>query len=293
MLKRLISIPLLVTSSDEGFEWSTMDSIRITQTIHEKKLSSIEMGSTSIDAKMQLPDLHPKDGILRKGDLIWIPDEDEKMQLRICVIGHTGPAGHRGYEITLSRIKEVFTWRLMKEEMRPFTQKGIHCLSTTKGLKDPRLFGPSLHGTNSNNLLLFDFLQMGPGSNGFKYILMIRDDFSSYSWFLPFDAANAENAADALLEWCTTFSVPNGLMSDGRTNFCNETVRMLVKSLQVPHHFTLPCTAWSNGGIERLGKQILRIFRAALAELQLQFTEWPSLVPVLESALNKSPSPQR
>eukprot|EP00171_Calliarthron_tuberculosum_P004347 IDg4347t1 len=37
---------------------------------------------------------------------------------------------------------------------------------------------------------------------GPKYLLLLRDDLSSYVWLFPFAAANAENAAEAILE-CT------------------------------------------------------------------------------------------
>ena len=73
----------------------------------------------------------------------------------------------------------------------------------------------------------------------------------------------------------------------------NETVRLLTKGLKVPHHFTLPYTPWSNGSIERLGKELLRVFRSVISELRMRFEEWPDLVPLVQSAINNAPSPQR
>ncbi len=35
------------------------------------------------------------------------------------------------------------------------------------------------------------------------------------------------------------------------------------------------------------------MFRAVLSELKMRPSEWPDLVPVLQSALNSAPSPQR
>ena len=122
---------------------------------------------------------------------------------------------------------------------------------------------------------------------------MLRDDHSDYKWFFPFSDTLAENAAIAIIDWCAAFGVPNGLMSDGPTHFRNETVRLVCKGLKVPHHFTLPNTPWSNGAVERLGKELIRVFRAALSELQLDLKEWPDLLPVVQSVLNNSPSPQR
>ena len=294
VLRRLVFVPPLVSSTYEDFEWPSITNIRNSQIKLKKKLDNAPLSPDNIDLKHRMIDLKLIDGVLRdKHNLIWIPDDDDDLQLRICIIGHTGPAGHRGIDTTRTNISSIFTWKTLQDDVKTFVNSCIHCLSTTKGIREPRPFGPALHGTAPNDLIQFDYIEMGPSTTGMKYILMMRDDFSSYSWFLPFGNANSENAADALLEWATTFTIPNGLMSDGGTHFRNETVRMLTKSLPVPHHFTLPYTPWSNGGVERLGREILRIFRATLSELRKPFNEWPALVPILQSSLNNSPSQQR
>lgn len=83
------------------------------------------------------------------------------------------------------------------------------------------------------------------------------------------------------------------LMSDGPTHFRNETVRLVAKGLKVPHHFTVPYCPWSNGAVERLSRELLRVFRAVTSELQMAFTEWRDILPLVQSALNNAPSPQR
>lgn len=122
---------------------------------------------------------------------------------------------------------------------------------------------------------------------------MLRDDHSDYKWFFNFPNTDAENAAHAIIDWCAAFGVPNGMMSDGPTHFKNETLRSVSKGLKVPHHFTLPYTPWSNGAVERLGKELLRIFRSVISELGMNFEEWTDLVPLVQSALNQAPAPQR
>lgn len=96
---------------------------------------------------------------------------------------------------------------------------------------------------------------------------MLRDDLSDCKWFLAIPDTGAENAASALIDWSAVFGTRKGLMSDGPTHFCNETVRLFSKGLKVPHHFTLPNFPWSNGVVERLGKEALKKFRALILEL--------------------------
>jgi hypothetical protein len=37
---------------------------------------------------------------------IWIPTNAVSMQVRLCVIAHCGPGGHRGHQLTLSAIQD-------------------------------------------------------------------------------------------------------------------------------------------------------------------------------------------
>ena len=278
-LRRLVHIPPLVTSSEEETTWPTVQEIIEIQKRHRSSLPQ-----TIIE----------KNGIYITSDnAISIPPDENLLQLRICIIAHCGAAGHRGFKNTMLSIKDHFFWKEMEEDVKRFVASCIHCVATTRGNREPRPFGPAVHGTSANDLIQFDFLEIGPSATGMKYILMIRDDLSSYSWLILFAKENAKNASDGLFEWCTTFSTPKALMSDGGSHFRNDTVRLLTKALRVPHDFTLPYTSWSNGAVERLGREVLRVFRATLSELRLPSKKWPALVPVLQSAINISRSSSR
>lgn len=82
-------------------------------------------------------------------------------------------------------------------------------------------------------------------------------------------------------------------MSYGPTHFRNETIRLVSKALATPHHFTLPYCPWSNGPVKRLGRELLLVLRETLSELQMDNNEWPDLIPIVQSVLDNSPSPQR
>lgn len=79
------------------------------------------------------------------------------------------------------------------------------------------------------------------------------------------ETTSPETAANSLLDWSAAFGVPLQLMADGPTHFKKETIRLLTKGLSTPHHFTIPYCPWSNGAIERLGKEILQVARAVLS----------------------------
>lgn len=58
---------------------------------------------------------------------------------------------------------------------------------------------------------------------------MLRDDHSGYNWFYHTTSTAAEKAVHDIIDWCVAFGDPNGFISDGPTNFKNETLRLLAK----------------------------------------------------------------
>lgn len=49
------------------------------------------------------------------------------------------------------------------------------------------------------------------------------------------------------------------LIFDGPTHVKNENLPLFCKNLKVTNHVSLPCSPWSNGVVERLGKELLRV----------------------------------
>lgn len=60
-----------------------------------------------------------------------------------------------------------------------------------------------------------------------------------------------------------------------------------------PIHFTKPYIPRSNGAIERLRKEVIRVALTFLSELKLRIVSWIALQPIFQSILNNSPSTQR
>lgn len=278
-IRRLVKIPVLPSSSDEDFAWPTASEISKEQEKHGNKRPEF---------------LTQSDGLWKNPIAsIWIPEQSDDLHLRLCVIAHTSSSGHRAHSSTEKILRKSFFWSTLSADVRTFVHSCIHCLCTSGGGKVPRPFGPSVHGTNPNSLLQFDYIEIAPSTTEEKYVLMLRDDRFDYKWVFSFTDTKAQNAATAIIDWLAAFGVPKGLMSDGPTHFKNETIRLLNKQLKVPHHFTLPYSPWSSGAIERLGKELLKVFRPITSDLQIRSEEWPDLLPVVQSVLNNSPSSQR
>lgn len=70
-----------------------------------------------------------QNGLRTKNGNIWIPEQDSELQLKVLVIGHGGPGGHRAWKATVSILKETYYWENMALDCEEFVRKYIQCLA--------------------------------------------------------------------------------------------------------------------------------------------------------------------
>lgn len=180
-------MPVLSSSSADDFIWPTHDELVSTQAAHD----ALRPVDVSRDA----------DGLYKNHfGAVWIPDVSEDLQLRLCVIAHTGSSRHRAATATEHALRQHFFWSTISEDIKPFVCSCIHYLSTVGGGKIPRPFGPAVHGTAPINLLQFDYIEIAAATSAEKYILMLQDGYSNFCWLFAFPDTDAENAARAIID---------------------------------------------------------------------------------------------
>ncbi len=79
--------------------------------------------------------------------------------------------------------------------------------------KIPRPLSTGVHGIRPNYVIHFDYLFMGLGQEDMKYVLVIMDDVSFYTWLCPSPTADAEHTASELTRWIRTFTLLNTWVS--------------------------------------------------------------------------------
>jgi len=93
---------------------------------------------------------------------------------------HTGIAGHCGYRATQLTIAKYFYWTSILKDVETFVRSCLHWLSTASVDTVPRPLGHALNAESPNQMVHFDYCYVMRGEDDFKYVLIVKDDFSGY-----------------------------------------------------------------------------------------------------------------
>jgi transposase InsO family protein len=119
-----------------------------------------------------------------------------------------------------------------------------------------------MHTSKPNEFLHFDFCYIGQGEQGYTYLLILKDDYSGYVRLAPTIAVSAEEMSHALLRWFADFGVVSVWVSDRGNHFKSAVVQHLQRHIKSRHHYTLAYFPWSNGMVEVVWREILRVMAA-------------------------------
>ena len=122
-----------------------------------------------------------------------------------------------------------------------------------------------------------------------SYILVLKDDFSSFIWLYLFDKTDAENTVQAIMNWIMLFGAPLIHVSDRGSHFRNEVVRRLNQIMHTNIHYVHAHFSWANGTSENANKQIRKLMRAMCSETKANANKQALkyLVPVINYSLNR------
>ena len=125
-----------------------------------------------------------------------------------------------------------------------------------------------------------------------QYVLLIRDDLSSFVWTCACKAANGEFAAEMLAKWVANFGTMAWIVSDQGSHFHNAVHADLIEKFKTKKHFTVAYSPWANGTVERVNREVLRATKSLLSEWKLAPQDWPADIDCVQSVLNQSPLPR-
>ena len=96
---------------------------------------------------------------------------------------------------------------------------------------------------------------------GDRYLLVIKDDFSSLCELVPQSSTDAGPTAKALLQRVARYGLMSTIVTDGPPHFKNFLIKTLTKTLRIEHHIVMSYSPWANGGIKRHNRECFKNFR--------------------------------
>jgi transposase InsO family protein len=173
------------------------------------------------------------------------------------------------------------TTKGMRKDIKVFVGWCFNCIASAPNETTPRPRGEALHATKPNKVIHFDYLYMRSSVDDSKYVLIVKDDYSSYAWLMQCKKADTDSTAAVLTEWFAAFGVAQQWVSDQGSHFKNTVMADIQKQLGTNHHFTTAYSPWANGTVEAFCKQTIRAAKAMLSEMHLAPQEWPCVLPAI------------
>lgn len=192
-----------------------------------------------------------------------------------------------GFHLTMQRLKgKGRIWPGMRLHVKKFLSQCPTCQSLRVINLAIRALPYVTAALNPMERISIDTVGPLPkSSRGYEYILVIIDNFSRFVELYPLMSVGAGEAAERLLEYTSRYGQPLQILSDGGTQFLNETVKALCNLMKVDSIVATPYSKQENGMVERANKEVLRHLRAFIADSKV-LESWPLALPLVQRIMN-------
>ena len=132
----------------------------------------------------------------------------------------------------------------MLYDIQSLVKRCQHCKTAKGSYTDPEPTQGSIVVDNPMDLLLVDFMKLGPSKNGKVNALVITDTFSKFCVAVVTPNQKVKMVAKVLIDkWFYTYRIPACIHSDQGKSFLNHLMEQLCKLYiihsQPPHCITL------------------------------------------------------
>ena len=193
---------------------------------------------------------------------------------------HNAIVGHNGVDRTPTRLFSLNqVWKNMKQHVRSSIRNCPCCqkMSAVDAKISAAHFLTSTHA-------IFDTLNIdyvGPFPDE-RYILVIIDAFSRWTEMFWCKDANAESAAESLLQHFGRFGWSNMIRSDCGSHFANDLIKAFLDITGTPHILTLASSSQENPIVERVNKEVNRHLKV------LALVHYAKCIPFVQRIINIS-----
>lgn len=131
-----------------------------------------------------------------------------------------------------------------------------------------------------------DLVEMNKSKSGNKYLIVVVDDFTRFTWLRATPRKDAETVTSQIINIGSEFGFPSMIKTDQGTEFDNVMMRELERAVGAHHQFVLPYNHHANGTVERANRTV----RDTLLKLTLEATgktsDWDQYLSITQLFLN-------
>ena len=224
----------------------------------------------------------------------------ETLRLAAMAAVHCGPCGHCRIRAMMDRLRGVVYWPGKRNDVAEFCTKCLHCAATRPPFITPRPLARVMRATVPFTVAHVDFCSMealkdtknATRLHNMAYVLTVKDEASGLVRFFPTVGATAAMAAASFLEYLAMAPRPVVLCSDRGSHFLNQMMEEMARQVGFHHHAHVAYAHRSSGTVESAHRELLRVTRCLISQLDADVHCWPFLMGVVSHTLNSTPSPR-
>lgn len=193
---------------------------------------------------------------------------------------------HCGFEKTIKGIQANYWFKHMNKKVREYISNCLTCLMADQSV-NTREGELSLTDSPSAPLQIIHADHFGPikeSSEGFKYILVIIDAFTRFTWLLPAKSTSSKETIKLLKTVFHIFGNPNKIVSDRGTAFTSQEFSDFIKQSGLTHRLVAVAAPWANGLVERIN----RFLKSSLRKISEEYNLWSKHLDTVQYVMNNT-----
>ncbi|KAL7299237.1 hypothetical protein TKK_0007831 [Trichogramma kaykai] len=282
------STPCIINNIEQGLitlkallEKFKISSISIAKS---QKISNVPWIHIEIMLKRLFVDVETKT-IICLGEIKFIPLQERQQVLKNMHASAIG--GHKGILKTMRRMRPVYYWKSMKNDIVKFIQHCDTCQLkklVRKKVRQPMVISDTPQ--ESMEKVCVDIVGPLPRTKkGNNNILTIQCNLTKFCRAIALKDATAETVADAFLKnFICIFSCPQIIMSDQGTNFTSKMFVEMARAFKIKTITTSAYHPASNGSLERSHHSLAEYLKTVAGKNR----EWDDLLEMAMFSYNTS-----
>jgi hypothetical protein len=276
-LSRLPDSPTLLAVSTITPKWLEIIIEGYQQDDHSKQLLAELALTGSNDKGFSL-----QDGIIKYKDRIWLGNHKEAHQAILLALHSSGLGGHSGITATYHKVKSLFAWPRMKQDIQEYVAACQTCAQAkVEHGKLPGLLQPLPIPQFAWHTISMDFIEGLPKSKTYDTILVVIDKLTKYAHFIclshPYTAITVAQAF--LNNIYKLHGMPTVIISDRDKIFTTSFWQELFKLTDTTLNMSSAYHPQTEGQTERLNQCLETYLRCMI---QANPSKWAQWIPLAE-----------